>query len=348
MVIPEAARSGSAAQKVTLRSFEPENLRELVAFWNVAFADRRNFRPITDIDFRTRVLECRAFKPEGLILAWEQVGSRRELAGLAHAFRPPPHEGLYRQWPRKHELALLYVRPESRRMGVGSRLLHAAEKWLGYCPIYVGSVGQPCYGGVEGPRPPFFGSSEHMAISARDSDFLHFLARRGYQPFEPGSITMVLPEDKLPAAKPTLPAFAQSEGLRPVFISHKQPFTGVEFEGREHYTLLGANGGEPYCAVGLVSNGNLLHAHLTWFPMAQGSRRAAITNVWVWPMLRGYKFGPWLLDQALYMMQSKAWPIGGYREVELNTHTEHFRVAVRMYERRGFAVEDAWVTLVKT
>ncbi|MGL4650643.1 MAG: GNAT family N-acetyltransferase, partial [Caldilineaceae bacterium] len=293
------------ARRVDLQPFRPADLPALVDFWNVAFAPRRNFRPLTAAEFRSRVLDCPAHEDGGLILAWEQVGSRLELAGLAHAFRPAPAQGLYLAWPRKHELALLYVRPESRRMGVGTRLLHAAERWLYYCPVYVASVGQPCYGGVEGPRAPFFGSSEHMAISARETSFLHFLSRRGYAPFEPGSISMslALREQHYPAVP--LPAAASRKGLRPVRISHTSPFGGREPDDRLHYLLLRDNGGAPYDALGLEDQSGTLVAHLTWFPLpAANHRRAAITNVRVAPELRGDGLGSWLLDQSLHLMQN--------------------------------------------
>jgi GNAT superfamily N-acetyltransferase len=335
---------------VDLRPFRLPDLPALVAFWNNAFAGRRNFQPISEESYRDRVLYCPAFEPDGLILAWEQVGSRQELCGLAHAFRPAPAEGLYLAWPRKHELALLYVRPESRRMGVGTRLLHAAERWLYYCPVYVASVGQPCYGGVEGPRAPFFGSSEHMAISARETSLLHFLSRRGYAPFEPGSISMTLSlRDRVFPAAPLPATSAARHGLRVVQIANSAPFAGRERDDRLHYLLLRDNGGDPYHALGLVDVSGELVAHLTWFPLpAAGDRRTAITNVRVAPELRGEGVGSWLLDQSLHLMQRAPAPVGGYEAVELNTHTQHFARAVAMYERRGFVVDDLWVTLVKT
>jgi GNAT superfamily N-acetyltransferase len=354
MIPGEGSSAPTQHRRAQLRAFRAEDLPALVAFWNVAFANRRNFRPITEEAFRSRVLACPAFEAEGLILAWEQVGAQTELAGLVHAFRPAPARGLYLAWPRKHEVALLYVRPASRRRGMGTRLLQAAENWLYYCPVYVASVGQPCYGGVEGPRAPFFGSSEHMAISAHETGLLRFFQRRGYQPFEPGSISMTRPLAGRPLAETPLPDAAIALGLRPVFMSHESPYTGGEPPDRLHYRLLGDNGGDPYMALGFANRADELVAHITWFPMeAQGtdgrrSRRAAITNVRVAPEARNAGLGGWLLDAALDSIQQGSWHGEPYDAVELNTHLVHFATAVGMYERRGFVADDAWVTLVKT
>src|SRR5689334_2190396 len=176
-----------------LRPFQKNDLASIVDFWNNAFADRRNFYPITAADFQRRVLDCETFDPNGLILAWheDQDGSSH-LAGMAHGLRPAPKKGLYAKWEARHNLALLYVEPALRGQGIGSRLLRAVENWLYYCPVYVGGPAQPCYGTIEGPRPPFFGSSQRMGVSATDRSLLSFLAYRGYHVVDPGEISMRL------------------------------------------------------------------------------------------------------------------------------------------------------------
>ena len=332
------------ADRITLRSFQDGDLDALVRFWNEAFAGRPNFRALTAEVYGQRVLDCPAFDPGGLILAWRQRdGAGPELAGMVHAFRPAPRGGLYDNWERRHSIALLYVQPQSRTQGVGSRLLQAAENWLYYCPVFVGDRGQPCYGSVEGPRPPLFGSAQHMAISARETPLIHFLAKRGYRAVDAGDVTLAA---ELPAP-PQSPAVCDLEaaGLRAVTVSDREPFVGREPPGRQAHTLW--NGDAPYAGLVLADADGLLQAHILWYPLPDPGH-VAIGGYWVAPARRGQGLGRYLLDRALAEMSQAAPPRGGYRTVEVLTHwTAHPR-ATELYQRRGFEVVDAWVTLVKT
>lgn len=328
-----------------LRPFQEGDLAPLVEFWNNAFADRRNFYPITPADFQNRVLNCEAFDPDGLILAWhgDRAGSE-QLVGLVHAFRPAPKRGLYLRWTQRHYLSLLYVDPAHRNQGTGSRLLRAAENWLYYCPIYVGGPGQPCYGTVEGPSPPFFGSSQSMGVSVHDTLLINFLTRRGYHIIDPGDVSMVM--ELSPRQEPPLPDL-NGLGLRLVEISHEKPFTGQEPAGRAEYTFYGDNGGAPYWGCALISNDNFLRAHIGWYPMAQPGR-AAIAGFWVAPALRGHGLGRYLLDRLLYDL-IHAPPTGwdAFHTVEVQTHLVNHPQAAALYQRRGFEVEMAWVSMSK-
>jgi GNAT superfamily N-acetyltransferase len=340
-------------ERTLVRSFQADDLGPLVAFWNHAFADRRNFYPITAADFKQRVLNCTAFDPNGLILAWhEHQGRPSQLVGLAHAFRPAPKSGLYAKWEQHHSLALLYVDPDYRRQGIGSRLLRAAENWLYYCPVHVGGPAQPCYGTVEGPRPPFFGSSQSMGVSVQDRLLIHFLAYRGYRVVDPGDVSMRLP--LAPRPEPPLPDLA-ALGLTLLPVSHESSFTGREPQGREEYSLWGDNGGAPYAGYLLVTAETLLQAHISWYPMRQPGV-AAIAGFWVAPALRGRGLGTYLLDRTLYDLVHFPAPRGGYHTVpqwgkfhtvEVQTHLVHHARAAALYERRGFVTEAAWINLVK-
>ncbi|MCC6458358.1 MAG: GNAT family N-acetyltransferase [Caldilineaceae bacterium] len=349
-------------ERTLVRPFQANDLAPLVAFWNNAFADKRNFYPITAADFQSRILDCAAFDPNGLILAWhDQPGAPSQLVGMVHAFRPPPQSGLYAKWEQQHQLALLYVDPVHRRQGTGTRLLRAAENWLYYCPVHAGGSAQPCYGTVEGPRPPFFGASQRLGISVHDRSLINFLAFRGYRIVDAGDVSMQL--ELAPRPAPPLPDLA-ALGLELVSISHEMPFQGREPRGREEYALWGDNSGEPYAGYVLVTGDHLLQAHISWYPMRQAGR-AAIAGFWVAPALRGHGLGRYLLDRTLYDLvhapppwrgydtvpyrgESKTIPHkGAFQTVEVQTHVIHHPEAAALYERRGFVVEMAWVNMVK-
>ena len=339
--VTEAATDDVRADPVVLRPFRPDDLDALVAFWNEAFAAQRNFAPVTAAAFTRRVLACPAFDPGGLILAWQQTVPAPRLVGLVHAFKPPPLTGLYRKWEPRHHIAVLYVTPALRRQGIGSRLLQAAQNWLYYCPVHVADHLTPCYGSLEGPRAPFFGSTERMGIPATARGVIQFFAAHGYKVDDPGDVSMTLHLDgrRLPA--PAAPDLARW-GLRALAVDNAHPFRGTEPDGREEYSLWCDNGGDAYGGLVLVDEKQRLRAHVSWYPLADGATMA-LGNFWVAPPLRGHGLGAYLLDAGLHAMSARQ-----PATIELHTHLVHHTRAVAMYERRGFQVDMAWVNLVKT
>lgn len=344
--------SVQAQGQIVLKPFEDHHLPDLVEFWNRAFAERRNFHPITATTYRRRILNCPAFDAAGLILAWyrHRPGSQR-LVGLVHAFQPPPRQDLYLNWNPIHTIALLYVHPQYRRRGVGSRLLQAAENWLYYCPVHVGSRAQPGYALVEGPKQPFWGSTDRLGVNAQDMELLQFLAKRGYRPTEPGDVSMVLDADETDTTRlaqpPTEPATLAEQGLELVSISHRSPFRGREPGDVQTYRFWGENDGDPYYGLGIVDGENVLWGHVSWYPMADPGK-AALINLHVAVDLREQGLGSYLLDLALHRMLYGDGPGGGYRAVELETHLERNLQAVRLYQQRGFEAVEVWAHLVKT
>ena len=58
---------------------------------------------------------------------------------------------------------------------------------------------------------------------------------------------------------------------------------------------------------------------------------------------RGLRFASFLLDRALVEMANR-----GYLSVEVHAHSRDSAEAFSLFKRRGFAVIDYWVNLVKT
>ncbi len=326
---------------IALRTFDNDDLPALVQFWNRAFAARRNSQPLTERDFRQRVLDRAVFDPAGLFLAWRKTsGKGNELVGLAHAFKPPPQQGLYKRWGEQHHVGLLYVHPDYRRQGVGSRLLQAAESWLYYCPVHIAAHSLPCYGSVEGPRPPLFGSSERMGIAADEHALIRFFAKRSYRSEEVGDVSMTRKLDG-PLQPPPLRDLNEL-GIEIVTVSQRTPFTGREPPGRIEYALWGTNQGDPYQGLILVNRADLLRGHISWYPMAAPGK-VALGNFWLAHELRDDGVGAYLLDLGLHEMSQ-----GGTTAIELHTHLIQYPKAVELYRRRGFEIDMAWVNLVKT
>lgn len=337
-----------AGGRTWLGQFTPDDLEPLIAFWNRAFAEQRNFHPLSADEFRRRVLDCPAFDPAGLILAWHTEGAATTLVGLAHAFRPLPDSAIYARLGsgyRQHSLALLYVEPEMRQQGIGSRLLRAAENWLYYCPVYVAGHEQPCYGELEGPLVPFFGSTQHMGLSARTTTLLHFLRRRGYRPTEPGDISMRL-EPLGHRPRPIAPDSAcKGPALQP--FDNQTPFVGHEQPHRREYEHWQAHPDQPFAGFALTDGSGLLIGHIAWLPMRRAGW-AALVKYWVTPARRRRGLGRYLLDVALHDMAHAPAPRGGYQAVEVQTNYFNHPIALALYERTGFVVDEAWVNLVKT
>ena len=311
--------TNAAAQEcIRLRTIRPADLPAFLAFWNHAFRERRGYFPLTETIFRRRVLDCPAYQPAGLILAWRRDSEGAQtIAGFIHAFRPPPPTAAYERWGRYHSIAVLYVEPRHRRQGVGSRLLKAAENWLYYCPVHFAGQSVPCYGNVEGPRPPLFGSTQRMGVDTGDKDLLHFLANRGYAVVDPGDVSMSVDLRGRAAAAHTWNNPAGEDlagrGLRLVNADERSPFRGLEPPNRQEHATWGRNPDQPYAALVLADEADTLRGHLCWFPLqpngaggqAEG-RAAGIYAFWLEPGLRGNGLGSLLLDTALADMAESA------------------------------------------
>ncbi len=282
-----------------------------------------------------------------------------QVVGGVHALRPAPNQGVYQLYDPRHHIAWLMVAPAWRGQGIGRRLLQAAENWLYYCPVHFATETTPLYGSVEGPRPPLFGSSQRMGVSLRsDRPLIDWLARRGYAVVEPGDVSLTRDLD----GAILLPAELDWDalGLRPATIGHQQPWLGA---GYDEMRLWGDNSGWPYTGAVLVDAAGAAVARTVWRPDAGSNdfsrlalpeatevattnevvAGAAIMRLDVQAAWQGRGLGRYLLDRTLAEMAA-----AGHTRVEVQTHVTKHQRAYELYIRRGFTLDDAWSSLVKT
>ncbi len=322
---------------IRLEPYHPHRAAGLLNFWNAAFAGQRNFRPLTAPEWQQRVVAAPAFDSRGLILA---VADDGQVVGGIHALRPAPAEGVYQLYDPRHHIAWLMVAEGWRGQGIGRRLLQAAESWLYYCPVHFATETTPLYGSVEGPRPPLFGSSQRMGLSLRtDRQMIGWLARRGYAVVEPGDVSLARKLDGsfLPPAEPDWDTL----GVQPAGISYRQPWTGP---GYDEQRLWADNLGHQYAGVVLADAAGVAVARVVWISLsALAGSTASIIRLDVAQAWRGRGLGGYLLDRTLAEMAA-----AGHARVEVQTHVTKHQRAYEIYIRRGFRLEDAWASLVKT
>lgn len=315
---------------MVVRGYRGTDLGAVTAYWNRSFGDQPNFRPVTPQEFQERVVTCPLFDPAGLLLAWTAGRDDEQIVGMVHAVRPTPPVVTH------HFLVLLHVDPAHRRQGIGGRLLQAAESWLYYCPVYVGVQDPPCYGNRDGVLPPLFGPSGVPGLGMGDRASINFFAHRGYRSVGVGDVSMGRSlqggDDRL---------------AHPSLLPSRIPTTFRLVETGGTSTLLKNEG------LALLEEDGRPVGEAAWAALGPG--RWAITRWHVAEAWRGQGLGRFLLDDALARIWADAHgPLGvaggGIAEVqvEIRVHLERHRLAVDLLKRRGFVVDAAWVSLVKT
>lgn len=179
-----------------------------------------------------------------------------------------------------------------------------------------------------------------MGVSLRtDRPLIEWLARRGYNVVEPGDVSLarMLDGSFLPPVEPDWDAL----GVQPAAINHRQPWTG---SGYDELRLWKDNQGHPYAGVVLADAAGVAVARIVWIPpSAPTGSAAAIIRLDVAQAWRGRGLGGYLLDRTLAEMAA-----AGHARVEVQTHVTKHQRAYELYIRRGFGLDDAWASLVKT
>lgn len=318
---------------ITLTTFSSWHLPALVEFLNRVLAGHRHWAPITQADFDERVLSQPGFDPNGLILAWADG----QVVGGVHAIKPAPCLASHWMTEPRHHIAWLAVGPAFRGDRVGSRLLAAAEDYLYYCPAYFAVQSTPFYGIIERLWVPWYGSTERMGVSAvKDKELVAWLGHRNYVVIDPGDVSMLAGLHE--RERPPSPDLA-GRGLRIVPISQSSPWMGDEPLNR--LRTWGCNGGREYRGL-VVADGQRAVGSVVWYPLPD-AETAALAWIGIERPYRGLRFGSYLLDRALAEMAHC-----GYLAVEVHVHSKDNPEAFSLFRRRGFAVIDYWVNLVKT
>ncbi|MBN1266133.1 MAG: GNAT family N-acetyltransferase [Anaerolineales bacterium] len=309
----------------------------LLVLFNKAITGRREAAAIHPGEFSQRVLEHPGFEPEGLLLARESSG---KVVGFIHAVLPPVHIPLYAKLAGRGYLFGPWVDPAYRDRGIGRGLLKAAEGWMAQrCEtILVHGLRAPFYHTREGPRQPYFGSTEILGLTGNDTDLLEFYAAAGYGPVEEQELSMTA------SLQNTEPQPATLTGLNVVRVSTQQPWKGrvvwipgggVGY-GYESYFPMAA-----YDTLA-VAQGDTIVGHCQWYSMRRPGR-AALFDLRLEESLRGRGIGRWLFEAGLAAMYQ-----AGFREVELHTSPQRNAAAYRMYRQAGFKTAVSWVILKKT
>jgi GNAT superfamily N-acetyltransferase len=300
-------------------AFRPEDIPEIVAFWNRSFFTHRLFVPLTEELFRARVLGRAAFRPEALRIARE--GER--IVGIGHAARRGTDAFL----------SLLYVAPQFRGQGIGARLVDELTEWWGVVPrVRAGAViFDPIYGADfddrrvwGGPRMPFWGSSEGLAALGSDIVTRNFMLKRGFVPDDPDYSMLVT-------------------GLRTrdeETLSRREQFT---ISRRRYDIRIVENGSTrqasyryevPHRCVQLWGEGRAA-GECTWF--AFDEKLAIIYDFYLESDARAKGLGRAVLLRTLADIKD-----AGLDRCDLTTGSRRNARAVKVYRMAGFRVDEVW------
>ncbi|MEK7865177.1 MAG: GNAT family N-acetyltransferase [Planctomycetota bacterium] len=321
---------------VAIRPFDPEDLPEVVAWWNRAFADRRGFYPVTGELFQARVIgkknAVEEFEPSRFLMARD--GAR--VVGAAHVgVRSEEYcAAVFRNWPGGPQayLAMIGVEPSARRQGIGGRLYAAAEAAVAGSGRLVidGQCVNPFYGNSEAPFTPFFGTTEGISIPWEDSTTRAFFTKRGHTPrFRALSLEANLPDG---GADLAWTEEAVKAGFTIDVLASRLPELGSALVHARR-----APCETPYDAATIHREGIVCGVAVGYRMTQVHPARYAVYEVSVAEGLRGHGLGTAALAALLRNAAAK-----GVRQAEVLTVPELSKGAPEMYARMGFHEVASW------
>jgi GNAT superfamily N-acetyltransferase len=300
-------------------AFAPEDTPEIVAFWNRSFFTHRLFVPLTEETFRVRILGRAAFRPEGMRIA--RVGDR--IAAIGHGSRKGD----------ERFLSLLYVAPQYRRQGIGSRLLDELGEWWGQVPmVRAGAViFDPIYGSDfddrrtwGGPRMPLWGASEGVAAFAADLETRNFMVKRGYAP-QDADYSMLVTGLRSRGEE----SLSRRERLTIARCSYEIRVAQNASQRQKSYRFE-----VPHRCIQLWEGDRPL-GECTWF--AFDKDLAIIYDFHIEAEVRGKGLGRAVLLRALADIKD-----AGLDRCDLTTGSRRNARAVKVYRMAGFHVDEVW------
>lgn len=325
-----ANRSAEEEQVASFRAVRPSDLPGIVAVWNRTFAAQPNFIPLTEADFRKRVMGEPSFDPDCFLVS----ANRKAVAGFVH-YGPLTNfwyePGERRVDPSGGQIWAVVAPPSDRPLlralleeAVGRLSAGGATRILLH-PSWVQCT-QPFYNGIAG-------GYENPGLAATRDELLEAAAGQGFAPVaEYGTPELDLSDQdhiqRLSAEAERI--LARFRGLRRQ--QRRRVVRSLFFPDRDTVEL--AQGGETVAVT----------AYSPWeeYCLAHGRRVYGITGVQVARAWRGQGLGKVIMTMAIQAARAE-----GAEALHLHVYREN-RPAWNLYHRAlGFQPRCTWLTLEK-
>lgn len=318
-----AAAAEQASRSIRYRTFRNQDPPQLAEIWRARARERGLMHPMSAELFEQLVLAKPYFDKEGLIVAFDGDVA----VGFVHAaFGPTEDEGGLST--RFGVTAMLMVRPDYRRLGIGRQLLSRSEAYLHR------HGAQVLYGGGIYPLNAFYlglyGGSELPGVLDSDVEAQRLYQAAGYQEIdhclvlhrELKSFRPLISREQLAVRRVT----TLRETTDPASHTWWEACTVGAFERTRHELV--ANASQQVLAGATTWDMEPLSA--SW-----GVRTVGLIDVAVEPEQRRRGLATYLLGEIFRRLQQ-----AGVALVETQTMQREHSAAVAFYERLGFKQVD--------